>query len=559
MVDALVCLDDELMPSTVALAEALGRPIRGEPGTGLTSVLFVARPATLTSDAVWRWARWSVANDVPVGFLVADNDSQAGSQVAKVIAAHRSENTLADGLIDTDAALCGEAQSPGVLRADLVARTLEREWRVLSIGAHSEPAHLNLGAAILCGASGPELLGDSKLVEGCDPRHGRCRRWLGSQTLAMSVADIRAEVLLLFGCNTFGVAAQAYPTDAGLVRAAQEGHAAAVLGTVGPVDTAAGQPAETIELIASGMSLGEVCLALNRAQDPDRENVCFVLAGDPAWRSRPAGVDVREPAAEASGTQAEMVASCVLEALRRSRIAERWHRALAQASAMAPTETTGLAGLAAAGAKVSDVVWDALRDGMRGDPARTENDLTTAMRRWDESFATVATSLGCDDVYYALHEYHRPIGATDDLPCRRCGTVVRCFRFQDPEYAAQVRLAGECRVCGATFERVESGAVLRVSVSGWYQPGENVPVRVSLVEPAGAPSGPGVFALVLDDEPTGNVLAVQRFTGNADQVGDIGLRLPERTRNDLHVIWAIWVKGLDVSFAETRVAVARLT
>jgi hypothetical protein len=292
----------------------------------------------------------------------------------------------------------------------------------------------------------------------------------------------------------------------------------------------------------------------------------------------PRAVAVIEPQGDQNGAptlrdyQADAAAAAALfkDATRRAGVARRLHRSLTWVRDNAVHAADGLGEAIAELGQCVDRAEAAALDGVRHmnavlaerhwrDPVHAAAELASARHSWDHAFVAAAVRISGSDLYGALHEFYELAARADAGTCARCGVAVREAVYEDPEYPA-ARRAHECWLCGSSKDRPADGAALALTAPALCAPGDQLPVRVGL-DRCGDRDSTGMLAVVLNDEPTHKLLAVQEQNVKEAELASltITLNVPATARSDFHVLWAIWVRDLTVTFASTRVAIAPAT
>jgi hypothetical protein len=576
--DAIACGDKSLLEVTQALGQSLGRPVVPAdiadcwlPTTlGLTSVLLFACRRSFSAEAGRKWVASSLRHDIPLGFVLADDPEEAEFQASKILLAHTRILSDDDAIVDTVNGFCGKPDDLMVARPERLGRVLASRWRLLAIGGHSDLGHMGLGSHVICGATGPERVAGQPPADGCDPGNGLCRCKTKFLRTAIPAASLRAVVVAMMGCSTFDLTAGEFPSTNSLCASMLGGQPAAVIGTLGQLDGGFDAVGPLASFVAEGFTLGAAVQRLNRShQIPTGYGIA--LAGDPALR-----FPSRAPAAAADG-QVHVAADCrdraqplldrCQEMISRSRLADRIWRALLKVSetSMEPGLEDALEVLDRRCEQVQDAAWEGVRVlhwavAFRRwyEPDRIMARLDQAVRRWDEAFIKAASLVGGNEMYAALHAFHRLNGAGAESSCARCGSRLESFYYSDPELADRSRVAAECWLCGPVQESAETGPHLAIAVSGMLVPSAQVQPRLSVRNLQGAQDPAGRLAVILNDRPSKQVLAAYHAECSLADLPALNLTIPADARTDLHVLWAVWVSDLMVAFAATRLPVIRV-
>ncbi len=577
--DVIACGDESLLAASLALGRDLGRPVVTadvtagwlETATRPASVLLFAGRPGFSAELAREWVTSSRRHEVPLGFVLADDPQDAEFHAAKIVLAHTRVVAGDDAVVDAVNGFCGSPLDPEVSRPERLDSVLAAPWRLLTISGHTDLGHVSMGSHVICGAASAELVGGQSLADGCDPVSGSCRRRLGFQRTAVPAVALRTAVLALLGCNSFDLTMSEYQSTNSLCASALSGQAVAVIGTLGRMNSDLDAVGLFTSAVAEGLSLGEAVQRLDRShQIPTGYGIA--LAGDPALRFPP-----RAPAGTA-GQQLGVTADCRETAkplldechdlIARTRSADRLQRALLNASGMSlePGIEEALDTLARRCEQVQAAAWEGIRllneaveNRLWQEPDRIMTRLHRAVGRWDDAFIAAAAMFGGNDMYSALHAFHRLDGAGAEGACDRCGSRIQVFTYSDPELTGQRRLARECWLCGPVSEAAGTGPRLKITADGLHRPGAVIRPCLSLQNRADLPDRPGQLAVVVNDRPSDKVLAAHQAAGRLDDLADFSLTIPAAARSDLHVLWAAWVSELTVCFAATRLAVTRVS
>jgi hypothetical protein len=576
--DLIACADDSLMDAALALGRALGRPVETadtsagwlETAAEPTSILLFASRGAFSAEFVRDWISSAQRRDVPVGFVLASDPADADYQVRKTLLAHTRVVAVDDAIIDAVNGYCGQADQLEIARPERLAGVLAGQWRVLAIGGHSDLSHLSLGSHVICGAAEPERVDGALLADGCDPGIGRCRRKLGFQRASWPAKSVRAAVVALMGCNSFDLTAEEYPSSNSLCASVLSGQPSAVVGTLGRLNADFDAAGQFTRSLTSGLTLGAAVMRLNRA-DQIPTGYGFALAGDPALRfaPRPAVAAAEEPAAPLGRDCRELAQPLLArfhDVIGRTRSARRLHRALVKVSdsSLEPGLVEALEVLDRRRELVEEAAWEGIRLLNEAinyrfwhEPDSIVARLDRAIGRWDSAFIAAASLLSGNDVYSALHEFHTLVSAESKGCCERCGSRITRFCYRDPEADVQ-RIAAECWLCGPVLQAPGTGPQLSIVDDGLHAPGALVRPCVSVADLSGSRAIEGQLTVVLNDRPGDQVLAAYQAAGSLADLLDVELTVPADARSDLHVLWVAWVSGLTVTFAATRLAVARV-
>ena len=246
--------------------------------------------------------------------------------------------------------------------------------------------------------------------------------------------------------------------------------ALAAIGTLGQLNADFDAVGLLAAHLAEGLSLGEAVRRLNHAHRiPTGYGIA--LAGDPALR-----FPARTPAGPADSGAAVVVADRLQtpgqalgqyqDLIGRTRTVERVRHALVAISENSLNEALedSLEDLGRRCEQVQGAAWDGIgriREAFDLAAWRPAEGVTTrldrAVRRWDEAFVATAMLAAGNDMYAALHTYHRLSDALAEGTCARCGSRIQVFEYDDPELAAGSASrpsAGCAGRCGSRRERV---------------------------------------------------------------------------------------------------------
>lgn len=586
--DVIACGDEGVREAAQALGRDLGRPVvdvdvaagwlSPPPTPAPTSVLLIASRHTLVAETVREWVTSAAWHDVPLGFVLAADLAEAEFQTSKITLAHARILAGEDALIDAVNGVCGQPDDLKVTRPERLRAILDAPWRLLAICGHSDLGHMGLGSLTLCGATGPEQVDGRLLTDGCDPGMDRCRNTTKLLRTAVPTAGLQAAVVALMGCGCFDLAVGEYPTTNSLCVSILSGWAVAAISTLGQLHA----DADTVGLLAAGLaeglSLGEAVQRLNRVHRiPTGYGIA--LAGDPALRfpartsagpAEGAAGGVSDSDAGADRRQSpEQAVELYQDLIGRSRTVERVRHALVAVSENSLTEDLedGLDELGRRCDQVQSAAWEGIgriREAFDLAAWRPSDGVTTrldrAVRRWDEAFVATAMLAAGNDMYAALHTYHRLSDARVEGTCARCGSRIQVFEYEDPELAGQRRVAAECWLCGPVRESAKAGPQLAITASGLHAPGSVLRPALSVLSGPEAPGErdrPGHLAVILNDRLTDEVVATFHAEGTLADLPESTLTIPEDIRSDLHALWAVWVDQVTVTFAGTRLGVVR--
>ncbi|WP_147996321.1 hypothetical protein [Streptomyces sp. uw30] len=581
--DVIACGDESVREAALALGRDLGRPVvdvdvasgwlSQTPTPAPTSVLLMAGRHTLVAETVREWVTSATRHEVPVGFVLAADPAEAEFQASKITLGHARVPAGADVLIDAVNGVCGPPDDLKVARPERLGAILDAPWRLLAISGHSDLGHMGLGSLVLCGATGPERVDGRLLSDGCDPSVDHCRCTTKLLRTAVPTVGLRAAVVALMGCGSFDLAVGEHPTTNSMCASALNGWALAAVGTLGQFNADFDAVGVLAAHVAEGLSLGEAVQRLNRAHRiPTGYGVA--LAGDPALRF-PARTPARlaDSGAAVVGDDAGDRLQTPDEALdlyqvmiARSRTVERARHALQAVAENGLDEDLedSLERLGRGCEQVQSAAWDGIgriRGASDMETWRMSDGVTArlerAVRRWDEAFAATAMLAVGNDVYAALHTFLRLDDARAEGACARCGSRIQVFEYDDPDSAGGQRVAAECWLCGPMRESAGTGPVLAITASGLHAPGDVVRPALSVRGTSGEPDGTGHLAVILNDRVTDRVLATFHAECTLADLPEPMLTIPEDTHSDLHVLWAVWVGQVTVTFAGTRLGVVR--
>ena len=560
------------------LGRDLGRPVVGfrtsdgwlQTASRPSSVLLLASRRDFSAESARDWVASSSRADTPRGFLLVEDAEDARFQAAKLRFAHTRVLPGDDAVVDSVNGSCGRPGDLEAARPERLSTVLASSWRLLAVGGHSDIGHMGLGSHILCGATGRERFAGRLLADGCDPDNGTCRCATTFLRTVVPVRSLRAGVVALMGCRTFDLTATESSTTNSLCASALSGHPVAVITMLGELDLRFDGVGQCARSLADGLSLGAAVQGLNRSHRiPTAYGMALV--GDPALRFAPGATPA--PA----GPPAQVDADCRArarplldrchQAIERSRAADRTRRALLKVSdkSMESDLEDALDALDRACEQVQDAAWTAIEllheavDYQRWHaPDRVLERLDKAIARWDDSFVAAASLVTAIDMYGALHAFARLDGFSTEGSCPRCGSQLSISRYGDPEGAGPQRVAVACWQCGPVRESARPGPEPAIAVSGTFEPGATIRPRLSVRAAPEDRDRIGHLAVVLVDRLSEEVLAVHRAECTLATLSEISLPIPADTRSDLHFLWAVWVSGLTVAFAATRVPVTRL-
>lgn len=577
--DVIACGDDGVREAALALGRDLGRPVVDAdvaagwlPETPTpNSVLLMASRRTMVAETVRVWVSSAARHDVPLGFVLAADLAEAEFQVSKIRLAHAHVPAGEDVLIDAVNGVCGPPGGLKVARPERLKEILDAPSRLLAVCGHSDLGHLGLGSLTLCGATGPERVDGRLLADGCDPDTGRCRSTTKLLRTAVPTAGLRSAVVALLGCGCFDLAAGEYPTTNSLFVSLLGGWALAAIGTLGQLNAEFDAVGLLAAHLAEGLSLGEAVRRLNHAHRiPTGYGIA--LAGDPALRlpARPPAAAAESAAAGADRRQSpEQALDLYQEVIDRTKAAERVRHALLAVCENSLNEDLEdrLEELGGMSQQVQGAAWDGvgrIREAFDLASWRPADGVATrldrAVRRWDKAFAATAMAAGGNDMYAALHAYHRLSDVRAEGTCARCGSRLQVFAYEDPESAGRRRVAAECWLCGPVRESAGTGPELAIAVDGLYAPGSVVRPMLSTrpgPSPSAEPDRTGHLAVILNDRLTDEVVTTFHAEGTLADLPEPELTIPDDVRSDLHALWAVWVDRVGVVFAGTRLGVVR--
>ncbi len=147
------------------------------------------------------------------------------------------------------------------------------------------------------------------------------------------------------------------------------------------------------------------------------------------------------------------------------------------------------------------------------------------------------------------------IARREQEACQRCGlpTVVR--HFEDPGGLLPDGLRADCPVCGPMGGWFVGGPRLVLSAPRECVPGRSIEVAVTTIPPFPADlPGEGILCVALKDKGNGRVSYTHR--GRLAPGAEVMLTIPiaEDVTLDLHTLRVIWVVGLSLTYARTRIA-----
>ncbi|HEU5269786.1 MAG TPA: hypothetical protein VFU36_07670 [Jatrophihabitans sp.] len=576
--DVIGCGDESLLETALALGSDLGRPVVTVAVTDgwlatearPSSVLLLACRRGFTAELARTWVASALRHEIPLGFLLVDDPAEAEFQAAKIRLAHTRILPGEDAVVDAVNGFCGKAGEPEVARPKRLSAVLASSWRLLALGGHSDLGHLGLGSQLVCGATGPERFAGRHLADGCDPAKDQCRCTTIFLRTAVPAVSLRAAAVALMGCSTFDPTTTECSSTNSLCASILSGQPVAVIGVLGDLDSRFDAVGELARCLADGLSLGDAVQRLNRAHRiPTGYGIA--LAGDPALPLAPR----RQPPAD--GRQTYVATDCrdraqplldrCRQAISGARAADRIRRALLQVSdrSLEPGLEEALETLDRACEQVQDAAWTAvelLHEGVEyqrwQEPDRVMERLEKAIRRWDEAFLEAGGFVTGNDLYSALHAFHRLDGVAAEGSCPRCGSALSVFRYRDPELAERQRVATKCWQCGPMRESALTGPDLAIAVSGVYEPGAPLQPRLSVRALPEGRHGSGRLAVTLQDRLDEQVLSVHQAECSLAELPEISLTIPADARSDLHILWAVWVSELTVAFTATRVPVTRV-
>ncbi|BCJ76664.1 hypothetical protein CS0771_62080 [Catellatospora sp. IY07-71] len=574
--DVIACADEALLETARQLGDDLGRPVvrvlasdcRLPDECTPSSVLLFAWRHGFSAELARKWVASSLRSGIPFGLVLVEDAADAEFQASKLRLAHTRILPGDDAVIDSIGGFCGKTDDLAAARPERLSSVLASPWRMLGIVGHSDLGHMGLGSHLICGATGPEHSAGRPLADGCDPDQGVCRCMTQYLRTAVPAASLRAAVVALMGCMTFDAATNEFSSTNSLCAGALSGWPVGVIAMVGDLDPRFDAVGLCARSLAEGLSLGAAVQRLNQGhQIPTGYGIALV--GDPALRFAPstpaAGDTPADVATDCRDFAAPLLDRC-REALGHSRRADRIRRVLLKVSdrSMNDELEDALDALDRAREQVEDAAWSAVEllhenvdHRIWQDPGRLMSRLDKAVGRWDEAFAAAAGLVPGNDMYLALHAFHRLDSHGVEGSCPRCGSELGVFRYSDPELEQWQRIAGKCWQCGPIRESAQSGPELSISVSGTYEPGASMRPRLTVRAAPEWQDRAGQLVVVLHDRLTEEVLSA--FTAGCTLAGlpDILLETPGKGRSDLQIVWAVWVSGMTVSFTATRVPVTR--
>jgi hypothetical protein len=575
--DVIACTD-ELFEVARALGDDLGRPVVGVrvsdhwPQTSRppSSVLLFASRRGFSDESARSWVASSLRFDVPLGFLLVDDPEEARFQASKLRLAHTRVLPGDDAVIDSVNGLCGRPGDLVAARPERLGTVLTSPWRLLAIGGHSDRGHMGLGSHLLCGATGPEHFAGQLLADGCDPDNDTCRCTTKFLSTAVPARSLRANVVALMGCTSFDPTTTERVTTNSLCASALSGLPVAVIAMLGDLDERFDAVGQCARSLAEGRSLGAAVQHLSRAH---RVPTAYgmALAGDPALRFAPDATraSAAAPAYVAADCRdrARPLLDRCYEMIGRSRAADLIGRALLKVSdkSMDSGIEDAIEALDRACEQVRDAAWTAIEllqeavDYQRWRaPDRVMARLDTAIGRWDDAYIEVASLVPGNDMYGALHAFHRLDEFSTEGPCPRCGSQLSMSRYSDPSRTGSQRIAAKCWQCGPMRESADPGPALTTTASDVHEPGGTIRLRLSVRATADEQNRPGRLAVILTDRLTEQNLAVVRAECTLATLPEISVAIPADGRSDLQILWAVWASELTVAFAGTRARVIRL-
>ncbi len=575
--DVIACADDELLETARRFGRSLGRPVVSirashhwlQTELAPSSVLLFGRRRGFSAELARKWVASSLRYEIPLGFLLVDDLDDAEFQVSKLLLAHTRILPGDDAVIDSVKGFCGKIDELVVARPERLSTVLTSPWRLLGIVGHSDLGHMGLGSRLICGATGPEQFAGQLLADGCDPGNDSCRCTTQFLRSAVPAASLQASIVALMGCMTFDPTSNESSSTNSLCAGALSGRAVAAIAMLGDFDPrfdAVGQFARSLD---EGLSLGAAVQRLNSShQIPTGYGMA--LAGDPALcfapREHPVAGGLPQVAADCRDLARPLLDRCQ-EVLRRSRRADRIRRDLLKVSVRSMDDELedALEALDRAREQVEDAAWtavellhEAVDHRLWQEPDHVMARLDKAIGRWDGAFVAVARLVPGNDLYAALHAYHRLDSFDTEGSCPRCGSEVSISRYSDPELVETQRIAIKCWLCGPIQESAQKGPELTISVSGGYEPGAPIEPRLTV---RAAPEGQdraGHLAVVLHDRLSEEILSVFQAECTLSEAPGILLTIPADARSDLQVLWAAWISELTVAFTAARVPVARV-
>ncbi|GAA1647181.1 hypothetical protein ACFQY4_16125 [Catellatospora bangladeshensis] len=574
--DLIACGDEALFETVRQLGDDLGRPVarvstadgRLPDGSEPSSVLLFALRHGFSAELARRWVDSSLRSGIPLGLVLVDDVADARFQASKLRLAHTRILPGDDGVIDSIGGFCGKSDDLAAARPERLSSVLASPWRMLGIVGHSDLGHMGLGSHLICGATGPEQSAGRPLADGCDPDRGVCRCMTQYLRTAVPAASLRAAVVALMGCMTFDAATNEFSSTNSLCASALRGRPVAVIAMLGDLDPRFDAVGQCARSLAEGLSLGAAVQRLNRGhQIPTGYG--FALVGDPALRfapGAPAAAEVTPAGAADCGDLAAPLLDRCREALGHGRRADRIRRVLLKVSDRSLNDELedALEALDRAREQVDDAAWSAVEllhenvdHRIWQDPGRLMTRLDKAIGRWDEAFAAAAALVPGNDMYLALHAFHRLDSHGLEGSCPRCGSELGVFRYTDPELAHWQRIAAKCWQCGPIREAAQSGPDLSIAVSGTYEPGASMRPRLTARAAPEWQDRAGHLVVVLHDRLTEEVLSTFQAECTLAELPDIVLETAAKGRSDLQIVWAVWVSGMTVSFTATRVPVTR--
>ena len=248
---------------------------------------------------------------LPWGVLTAQDPAGMTFLVRKLLLGAAGHVRTGVGMVDglgraVDLPDTGTGGGPGP--ASMAAALRGSDLGCLTVFAHGEGGHVNLGGAVLCGLVGEvERDLDGTVLDGCREVAGRrvCKRAPDPETPVLSPADLRAAYLWLLSCTSASSVSppHPYPSRNSAVLSALDGFAAGVLALRDSTAIAKEEAYLAGELFRQRYPLGEIRGVLNEIQDRRSGFRPYVLFGDPAA----AGPDPGQDAGAASRSRARIV------------------------------------------------------------------------------------------------------------------------------------------------------------------------------------------------------------------------------------------------------------
>jgi hypothetical protein len=552
--------------------------------------------ADLESAAEETGVSWGVMTgvDLPALSFVA----------AKMIAAHGLRGCGRTGAIDALSSYVREDGRERLLDRAAADRVLKGSATALTILAHGEGSHVDLGSLVLCGLAGDRELSGDRVVPGCT--RGRCcKRSNGRSTV--HTTGLRTGLLVLLSCNGFCVAEQLYPSNVSIALASAEGYPAAFLSTTRRLAFHPPLLRLLHQLIDAGRPLGEIAALLNELRPRRGPRVSFVLLGDPLWRATsrreeapaprvlPVDADatyalaapVPEGAALLRGGSRAVVLSSSPKA-RLQVVGDASTRTIALLSALAERSRaagaiehaigsfygrdaarigglrSGVLRLASARRRVDVAVFDGLREAelrrQDGIWDALPEDLAASARRacegWDAAFADlVEEHLGDTAVFDLVHHFHRCAQRRSSAPCARCGSRTERSSYVTGALGLPPRVGVECPVCGPLREHAKRGPSLVVAPIPPTAPGESRRLEVAVRSAPGAEDVVGTLIFELADKARGTTLYKRRHDRVLSPSSlELVVPVPQDAGFDLHTMRLTWIGLLDVAFCRARLA-----